>query len=96
MLAEEKVNDLAERKQLLLAQSQVHRLIIQLECQNLHTSLHRLNPLALGEGVEGGGRYRWLLGAAAGLLLAKRGRAVAQWVLRGLDAWRLVSRFFNR
>ncbi len=82
---------LAERKQLLLAQSEAHRLLIRLECQNLKSSVSWLKPV--GGVVKAVRPYRWVMGAAAGLLLARRGRSLLQWALRGWEAWRFVRRF---
>ena len=85
------MKSLTERKQLLRVQSDAHRLLIQLEYQNLKSSLRWLTPV--GGAVKAVRPYRWLLGVAAGLLLARRGRSVLQWVLRGWEAWRFVRRF---
>jgi hypothetical protein len=87
------VNDLAERKQLLLAQSDAHRLLIRLECQNLQSSLRWLPPVE--RVAQATHSYGWVLGAAAGLMLAWRGRSLLKWPLRGLALWRLVRPFLK-
>jgi hypothetical protein len=81
------VKRLAERKQLLIAQSEAHRLLIQLECRNL------LKPA--GRVAEVMRSYGWVLGAVAGLMLVQRGRSVGRWLFRGVEVWRLIRRFFK-
>ena len=82
----EGLNQLAQRKRLLLAQSELQRRLLALECARLRT---RLAPLESVE--ENLGRLRpWLLaaGAAAGLLAARRWRRLLRWLPAALAVWR--------
>lgn len=90
MSPEREITTLAERKRLLLLESQLHRNLIALECQglrarldtldNLRARLSRLNP--------------WLLAGAgtAGLLAAGRWRSLLRWLPAALAAWRWLQR----
>jgi hypothetical protein len=93
MLAEKALKEVAVQKELLVAQSEVHRSIIALEIQNLRASLTWLDPL--GKTAQTLGSWGWAPAAAAGLLLAWRGRSILRWAARGLDIWRVVSRFWK-
>jgi len=93
MLAEKALKELAMQKELLVAQSEVHRSIVAAEVQNLRVSLHWLEPL--GKTAQTLGSWGWVPAAAGGLLLAWRGRSVLRWASRGLDLWGIVSRFLK-
>ncbi len=92
MLPRQTVTGPAERKQLLLAQSEALRLLVQLECQNLRSSFGWLKPV--GKAAQVARAHPWVLSAAAGLLVVRRGRSLLRWLARGVEAWRLIRRFF--
>ncbi len=82
------MTSLAEQKRLLVTQCDAHRAVIQLECKNLEASFRWFEPVR--HAACAAWSHRWLVGAAAGLLAARRGRSLLQWVGRGLRAWRLI------
>ena len=94
MFTGQEVTELAARKQLVLAQSQAHRLLIQLEAQQLRATLSGWQQPAGAIG-QAGRRYGWVLAAASGLLLSGRGASWLRWGLRGVAAWKLVKKLLK-
>lgn len=74
---------LAERKQLLLTRSALHRKMIALEYASLGERWKGGLSLA-----GGGQRWWWLGGLGAALLLTRPGRGVIRWVPTLLAIWR--------
>jgi len=82
---------LAAQKQLLLAEAELHRQIISLECGALRTSLGWVDTTwRTARAMRPVGN---MLALATGLFLAWRGRFFSKWGLRGLALWRLGRRF---
>ena len=82
------MNELAERKRLLLAQADLHRTILQAELARCQTRLD-----AARQGIRAGGPWLAAGSAVAGLLLARKWRTVAGWVPTALAAWRWYRKF---
>lgn len=75
--------NLADRKRLIVARSDLHREIAALE----YRQLHQRGTSALSLPTKG---FGWLIGGAiaGGLLLTKPGRGLARWVPTLLSIWR--------
>ncbi len=93
MVPRQTVKTLAERKQLLVAQCQAHRVLLQLEREHLRASLHWVAPV--GKIVRAARSHGWVVGAVAGLLVARRGRSLLQWLIRGVQVWRQLRPFIK-
>jgi hypothetical protein len=93
MSSQERLNDLADRKRLLIAQADLHRALIQAECVNARVRLDWLD--AAREKLRGG---PWLLagGAVGGMLAARHWRTALKWVPAALAAWRWLRRLKSR
>ena len=78
MLAQKELNQLAERKRLLLLEAEVHRSIIQLECESIRAKLQDLRDAREQIGPAG----PWLMAgsAFAGVLALRHWRRVSKWV----------------
>ena len=78
------MNQLAERKRLIVLQSDLHRHLLALECANLRARLAaaRAKLWTMAPWVLGGG-------AVAALLAARRRRGLARWISGALTVWRL-------
>lgn len=81
------LTELAERKRLLVLQSDLHRAVLRAECVSVQARFAWLN------GARGQARSasRWLAAGAAatGLLAAWRGRKLAGWIPAAITAWRV-------
>ena len=93
MVPRQTVISLAEQKQLLVAQCQAHRELLQREREQLRASLHWVAPV--GKIVHAACSHGWVVSAVAGLLVAKRGRSLFHWLIRGVQVWRQLRRFVN-
>lgn len=85
MAAQERLNELAERKRLLVLQADLHRAVLQAEVANARARL-----LWVGEvrGKMPSGPW-WLAGgAAAGFLALRKWRTTLKLLPAGLAAWR--------
>jgi len=77
------MKDLAARKQSLVAQAELHRQVIGVECSQLHQRWTVARSI--------GERNRWWVLAAVGVggwLLASRKRNVIEWLPTLLAVWR--------
>lgn len=95
MSARHQLNELAERRRLLVLESGLHRALVQLECEHFRSRFAELRSLR----GQLAGHTPLLMGAAgvAGLLAMRHWRRVVAWmplVLRGLrifQSWRAGS-----
>ncbi len=89
MFKQKNLSELAERKELLVLQSELHRALLQAEVANLRARWQWLGQAR--EKLPGG---PWLLagGAAAGFLLLRRWRTAVKWFPVLLSAWRWVRK----
>lgn len=90
MSAEKRLNDLAERKRLLVLQSDLHRAVLLAEAANARARLQWV--------VEARQKFSsgpaWLAGSAvAGVLVAKNWRRALKLLPVGLTAWRWIKKF---
>ncbi len=88
MSASQGMNDLADRKRLLVAQADLHRTILQAEVARCQSRLD-----AARQGLKAGGPWLAAGSAVAGLLLARKWRSVAGWIPTALAAWRWYKKF---
>jgi hypothetical protein len=85
MAAQEKLNELAERKRLLVLQADLHRAVLQAEVANARTRLLWVGQVR--EKLPGG--PWWLAGGAvAGFFALRQWRTALKWLPAGLAAWR--------
>jgi len=82
-----KLNALAERKRLIVLESDLHRSLVELECAQLRARLDSARA-----GIRLGGPWLLAGGAVAGLVAARHWRGLARWAPRALAAWRWVQR----
>jgi hypothetical protein len=78
MFAQKEIDQLGERKRLLLLEAEVHRSIINLECESIRAKLKDLREAREQIGPAG----PWLMAgsAFAGVLALRHWRRVAKWV----------------
>ncbi len=93
MVPRQTVKELADRKKLLVAQCEAHRALLQLERERLRASLRWVAPV--GKVVRAVRSHGWVVSAVAGLLVAKRGRSLLQWLIRGVQVWRQLRPFIK-
>jgi len=91
MSASARVNDLAQRKRLLVLQAELHRQIIEIERIRLFDRVDFLRGRLLAN------RW-WLLGsvAAAGWLSTRKFGRLLRFLPMGMTAWRLLQNFKPR
>lgn len=90
MLAGQELNELAERRRLLVAEAELHRSLIAWERENLRSGLDALRE-ARG-GFKLGGRWLAGAGALAGLLTVRHWRKLWRWFPFGFVALRWVRK----
>jgi hypothetical protein len=83
------LNDLAERRRLLVMEADLHRSLLDLERQNLRARLAGLRDAR--ERVAAGSPLLIAGGAVAGLLAVRHWRKVARWIPAALTALRWVQ-----
>ena len=90
MLAEKRMNDLAERRRLLVMEAELHRGIIMTEADSIRS---KLEMLAQARGKVYASKP-WLAagGVAAGLLAMRHWRKVVRWAPAALTAFRWVRK----
>jgi len=86
MFAKE-LDELAQRKRMILLEADLHRSLVESECLALREHLDSMQ-------TAGNFGRRWLLwgGAVAELLLARRRGGLTRWISPLLAAWRWVHR----
>lgn len=89
MFTRRPLNELAERRRLLLMESELHRSVIGLECENLRARLAGLNE----KRERLAKKSSWLVagGTVAGLLALRHWRKAARWIPSALIALRWVK-----
>ena len=86
MFAKE-LNELAQRKRLILLESSLHRGLLEAECLALRAQLESVQSV-----FDTGRRWFHWGEAAAGWLTTRRGAGLAHWVSAALAAWRWIRR----
>jgi hypothetical protein len=90
MFAKE-LNELAQRKRLILLESGLHRGLVEAECLALWKQLESVQSV-----FDTGRRWFHWGGTAADLLTGGRGRGLTHWISSGLAAWRWIRRRMGR
>ncbi len=85
------MNELAERRRLLVLEADLHRSLLDLECENLRARLAGLR--AARERVAAGSPVLIAGGTVAGLLAVRHWRKLARWIPAALTALRWVRRW---
>lgn len=94
MFARKSLNELAERRRLLVLESDLHRNLIALDFRNLRSRVAGLQ--AARERVKAGGPWLAAGGAVAGVLALRHWRKLARWVPTALTAVRWVKSLTSR
>ena len=81
------LNELAQRKRLLVLEADLYRSRVDLECASLRVQFNSAFTT-----MRGGSPWLIAGGAAAGLLVARHWRGLAHWVESALTVWRWVQR----
>ena len=89
MFANQQLNELAERRRLLVMEADLHRSLIDLERASLRERLAGLQ--AARETVAAGKPFLIAGGAVAGLLAMRHWRKLAGWIPTALTALRWVQ-----
>jgi hypothetical protein len=92
MSAEKKLSELAERKQLLLLQADLHRAVLQAEIATLRARWQWVAQARDKFPAKAG----WLLGSAAGVLAVRNWRHTLKLIPVGLATWRWWRKLRNR
>ncbi len=93
MSAEQQLNELAERRRLLVLEADLQRNIITLECENIRDHLRELQTAR-----ERATHHPLFMAgsAAAGLFALRHWRKVARWAPAALSAFRWIKSFTGR
>lgn len=94
MFGAKELNELTERKRLLLLEAEVHRRVIALECESLKARLVVFQEAR--ERVAGGGPWLMAGSAVAGLLAVRHWRTLLRWAPAGLSAIRWFKKLRPR
>lgn len=95
MFAQRQLNELAERRRLLVLEAELHRGLLNLERENLRAQFASLQ--AVREKFQGASPLLMAGAGVAGLLAMRHWRKLARWlpsvrtVLRTIRFWRAVS-----
>jgi hypothetical protein len=89
MFSQTRMNALAERRQLLLLEAELHRSLIALECETLRARLAGLRSARAH--LAAGGPWLVAGGAVAGFLAIRHWRKLAGWIPAALTAFRWVE-----
>lgn len=93
MFVNEELERLELRRRALIAQSEVQRAMLQLECVRLQPYLDHVDT---GVDVLKKAHPFWLLAAPAlGALFATQWRRVATWIPTGIVAWRTIRKLWT-
>lgn len=84
MSAEKRLNELAERKRLLILEADLHRAVLQAEVGTLRARLRWISQAR----EKFPGKAGWLVGSTAGVLAVRNWRQTLKLVPVGLAAWR--------
>lgn len=94
MPAKEQLNDLAERRRLLLLEADLHRNVIRLECENIRK---RVSALAsIGERMKAGSPWVMAGSAVASIFALRHWRKVVKWTPAALGALRWIKSLKRR
>jgi hypothetical protein len=84
------LNELAERKRLLILEADLHRTIIGVECRGLRSRVESLN------GLRGqiSAKRPWFIGggALAGLMALRHWRKLLRWAPQAFAIWRVFKK----
>lgn len=94
MPAQQQLNNLAERRRLLLLESELHRSIIRLECENIRKRLGGLN--AARERMKAGGTWMMAGGAVASVFALRHWKTMVRWAPVAVSAVRWVKSLRRR
>jgi hypothetical protein len=89
MSAQERLNELAERRRLLVLEADLHRSLINLERESLCARLAGLD--AARERMAAGGPWVVASSAVAGIFAVRHWRKLARWLPAGLMALRWMK-----
>lgn len=93
MFVDVQLEQLDLRRKALIAQSELQRAVLQLECIRLQPYIERVDT---GVGIFNKARSFWMVAAPAlGAVFATQWRKAATWVPSGLVAWRTVRRLWS-
>ncbi len=81
-----RLNELTERKRLIVLEADLHRSLVELECASVRARLDSARA-----GIRLGGPWLLAGGAVAGLVAARHWRGLACWAPTALAAWRWVQ-----
>jgi hypothetical protein len=90
MFAKE-LNELAERKKLVVLQTALHRSVIQLECASLRSEIE-----AVRAKVRAGKPWLAAGGAVARWVATRQWGGLARWIPAGVAAWQWYRRLRTR
>jgi hypothetical protein len=89
MFAAQRLESLAGRKQLLVAQAELQRHLIALEWAGIAERVRGLAPAVGAARVWQAWRtYGWLAAPVAGFMATRRWRPLLRWAWRGVILWR--------
>lgn len=94
MLAQKELNDLAERRRLLVVEADLHRNLIALEVENLRAKIEWIARAR--EQVSSGKSWLAAGGVVAGLLAVRHWRKVVRWAPAAMSAFRWVRKLKGR
>lgn len=94
MLAQKELNDLAERRRLLVVEADLHRNLIALEVENIRAKIEWLGRAR--EHVSSGKPWLAAGGVVAGLLAVRHWRKVIRWAPAAMSAFRWVRKLKGR
>ncbi len=94
MFAKKQLNDLAERRRLLVLEADLHRSFIILEREHLRSKFDWIHQAR--ERVAAGGPWVAASGAVAGLFAVRHWRKLAKWIPAGLVALRWIKSLKNK
>ncbi len=93
MVARQRLTELQERKQMLLAEGEVHRAVIDLEVEGVRDALGWMGSVR--KVADKGLPWLPLVAAVSGLVLARKTRSVLGLVRSGLSLVPLVRRWLG-
>ena len=94
MLAQKQLNDLAERRRLLVLEAELHRSVIALEGENLRAQLKWIGRVR--EYVSAGSPWLKAGVMVAGIFAVRRRHKLGRWMQAALSAIRVGWAFLKR